>query len=308
MFKWLLEKMRGMWEDEVPEAALIKPGIQFDYLMNDPTTPDLKKRVTILPPPEHMRILVHGHTLYKEPPKPGSMEELAANCYYTLVHSLNATQNAVQKFRKPIPRWAACDRLSVFPCAGKDFNAYYNRRALKFFYDQDPVTHKRVYTAASSDIVAHELGHATLDAIRPDFWSVQALEIWAYHEAFADINAMLNVLYFDEILKHILKETDGDISKPNVATRLAEEMGNAIFHVTRGQYGYTAGALREATNRFKYVPPKNLPKDAPDDKLAAECHSFGRIFLGAWYDMLAGIYKQEVKNGKAPLQAIQDRP
>lgn len=305
MFDWFLEKVRGWWEGEVPETALIQPGVEFEYLINDPTTPDLVRKLVIPPPPDKMRVLVHGMIMHERSLMAGSTEELAANCYITLVNSLKATQDIAAKFRKPLPRWAACERLSVFPSAGKDFNAYYNRRALKFFYDKDPVTRKMVYTASSSDIVAHELGHAILDSIRPDFWSVQALEIWAFHESFADISAMWHIMQYDEILEKMLKETDGNLSKPSVVTRLAEEMGNAIYHLTRGQYGYKAGALRDATNTFKYVAPERLPKDAPHDQLAAECHSFGRIFMGAWYQILVGIYNKEAKAGKPQMEALK---
>ncbi len=303
-FQWFLERIRKWWEGAVPETALIQPGVEFEYLINDSTTPDLIRKLFIPPPPDKMRILVHGLKMREQSLVEGNTEELAANCYITLVNSLKATQRIAVEFRKPLPHWAACERLSVFPCAGKDFNAYYNRAALKFFYDQDPVTRKRVYTASSSDVVAHELGHAILDSIRPDFWSVQALEIWAFHESFADINAMWHILQYEEILERMLKETDGNLAKPNVVTRLAEEMGNAIYHLTRGQYGYKPGALRDATNTFKYVTPERLPKDAPNDQLAAECHSFGRIFMGAWYQILVGIYNKEVKSGMSQMEAL----
>jgi hypothetical protein len=306
MFKWLVKKMEKWTEEhDVPESAFIKPGVRFNYLINDPTTPNLKKKVLIPNTPNKMRLLVHGMNSTKDKIKEGSPEELATNCYVTLVNSLQSMQNILKQFNHIPSKWAACERLSVFPCAGKDFNAYYNRKALKFFYDKDPVTRKQVYTANSSDIVAHELGHAILDTIRPDFWDVQALEIWAFHEAFADINAMWHIMQYDETLNMMIKETNGDISKPNIATRLAEEMGNAIYHLTNGQYGYTLGALRDATNNFKYTIPEKLPKEAPDNKLAAECHSFGRVFMGAWYQMFCNIYDKEVKNGNSKLQAIK---
>lgn len=305
MFTWLKEKWNQLTTHQVAEAALLKPGVTMNYLLNDSTTPTLVKSLFIPPPPNNLRLLVHGHKLHEGSPQPGSEEEIAANCYITLVKTINMVQNQISKFRPMAARWAACDRLSVFPFAGKDFNAYYDRRSLKFFYDKDPVTNKRVYTAFSSDIVAHELGHAILDFLRPDFWSVQSLEIWAFHEAFADITALTSLIQHEEVIEYMLLETSGDIRKSNVASKLAEEMGNAIYHVTRGQYGYTLGALREATNNFKYVSPNKLPKDAPNNELASECHSFGRVFLGAWYEMLSAIYEQEIKDGSLPITAVK---
>jgi hypothetical protein len=42
-----------------------------------------------------------------------------------------------------------------------------------------------------------------------------------------------------------------------------------------------------------------LPKDGPDNKLLGECHSFGRLFLGAWYEMFVRTYLQEKKKQPA---------
>ena len=117
--------------------------------------------------------------------------------------------------------------------------------------------------------MAHELGHAILDAMRPDFWSVQALEIWSFHEAFADITAILSLMQHDEILDRALYETKGDLSKPNVISRLAEEMGDIIYEITRGRGGMKPGALRNATNKFRYIHPSKLPKNAPNNKLGS---------------------------------------
>jgi len=141
--------------------------------------------------------------------------------------------------------------------------------------------------------VAHELGHAILDAYRPDIWNMAALEVWSYHEAFADFTSLISILQHDEIIKKVLQETGGDLRKNNVAALVAEEMGNAIYNITKGQDGRKPGYLRNAINDFKYVNPGNLPKEAPYNKLASESHSFGRVFLGAFYEMLVRIYEME---------------
>jgi len=116
---------------------------------------------------------------------------------------------------------------------------------------------------------------------------------------------MVSLMQHDEIINRMLEETGGDLSKPNIVSRLGEELGAAIFHLSKGQYGYVPEAIRQATNDFKYVNPSKLPKDAPDNKLAAEPHSFGKIFLGTWYDIFTGIYKQEVQAGIPPVDAVK---
>jgi hypothetical protein len=182
-------------------------------------------------------------------------------------------------------------------------NAYYDRRSLRFFY----YNHKgrNVYFGDSADIVAHELGHAILDAMRPDFWSVQALEIWSFHEAFSDIVAVFNLLNYDRAIEAVLEETGGDIRKSNHASRLAEEVGRLIRDVT-GDPTYLDNALRDpCLERFHYVNPKSLPKEARNDRLAAECHSFGRVFSAAWYETLVRAYEYEMSTGKNPIDSLK---
>jgi len=142
------------------------------------------------------------------------------------------------------------------------------------------------------------LGHATLDAMRPDFWSVQALEIWAFHEAFSDITSLVSIMQYKQVLERALQETGGDLRKPNIISGVAEHIGYAA---------YGSGIpLRNANNEFVYVSPEKLPAEAPPDRLAAECHSFGRIFLGAWYDLLVNIYEEDKRQGKTPIAALSN--
>src|SRR6185295_18081466 len=77
-------------------------------------------------------------------------------------------------------------QLLVVPRAGDTANAFYERysRSLQFFHVDRPGV-GRVYTAASQDIVAHETGHAVLDAIAPDLYDAVTPQSLAMHEAIA---------------------------------------------------------------------------------------------------------------------------
>jgi hypothetical protein len=258
------------------------------YILNDPSTPNLVEHVQLPSKPGVLDFKVEGYrgaapTLY-------SLEHQAACCYTTIVNAINLINRTLLR---PLERWSSVQTLSVFPRAGKQLNAYYDRLSLRFFYATDPVTKKMVYAVNSTDVVAHELGHAILDALRPDLFNVQAMEIWAFHEAFGDIHAIINMLQHDLVLDTIIQETAGDLRKPNIATRLAEEMGAAIYHMTGGRMGYSAGFLRNAVNGFNYKQPETLPRQGRDDQLTSEPHSFSRVFTGAWYDILVGIYEFE---------------
>lgn len=274
-----------------------------DYLINDPTTPDLRKMLTLTRPP-HLKYRVKGWN--GSATAIGTEKGQAAICYANVGLTAAYLQGCLMDMgHQPLKGWSATSSLSIVPRAGKMLNAYYDRQGLKFFYELDPKRMKIVYTADSSDIVAHELGHALLDAIRPDFWSVQALEIWSFHEAWADITAMVGIMQHDEMLERAIKETKGDLMQSNSISRLAEEVGNTVFHLMKGRGGVMKGALRDASMRFNYINPNKLPKNAPSNKLAAECHSFGRVFLSAWYCFMVALYNHEIRNKKQPIEALK---
>jgi len=274
---------------------------EIEYLINDRSTPDLVKMVM---PPEPYNLLNYSVHQYKGGGFPSDSDEgRAANVYVTVTNCLNM----MRKYsNKPLVRWAGTKDLAVLPMAGTDFNAFYNRKSMQFFFSYDPVAKVPIFTSESADIVAHELGHAILDSFRPDTWGVASLEVWSFHEAFADLTALLSIMQHDEILKYVLAETKGNIRMESVMTRLAESMGRAIYNITGGQGGRPKNHLRSTINNFKYVNPGTLPKQAPHNKLAAECHSFGRVFLGAFYDIMEMMYHENVAQGKSQLKALKE--
>lgn len=277
------------WLTNSKKTNLIDVSKPIDYWLNDPSTPSLIGRTayskTKLP------LVVNGFVGggYKI----NTTQGRAANCYAVLNNTLNGITPKIQKFPG---KWAATSNLQVYPVAGQDFNAFYDRRSLRFFYGYDPVVRKNIYTADSSDIVSHELGHALLDSIRPDFWNIQSYEVWALHESFGDIVALLSVMENKNTLTAAIKQTSGDLLKSNTISRLAEEFGKAIFNLTKGSGGYTPFCLRDAVNNFNYTSPELLPDDAPDNILSRECHSFSRVWTGTWYECMVGIYTFEIQN------------
>jgi hypothetical protein len=265
------------------------------FVINDPTTPDLVSSVQ-LPSMGYLKYAVQGMSTS---PK-NTSEKRALNCHISIGSCINAIQALL---KTPLQRWASVSSLSVLPAAGVDMNAYYDRRSLRFFYYN--YGGKNTYFSDSADIVTHELGHAVLDSMRPDFWSVQALEIWSFHEAFSDIVAMFNLMNYDIVVNKVLRETNGNLRSSNAASRLAEEVGVLIRNVTRDP-SYLPNALRDpAVELFTYADPSLLPPDAPNNKLAAECHSFGRVFSAAWYSAFVRTHEMLVTKGNDPVLAFK---
>lgn len=268
--------------------------------LNDPTTPDLIIEEEV------------GNTLLKMNSTGdqgggfplGSIQQQASACKGMVNSILKYVASKTRQ--KTIRHWAVTSSMNINARAGKDINAYYDRGSLKFFYFGDKVTRKNVFACDSRSVVSHEFGHAYLDILRPDLWSTQAAEIWAFHEAFGDMIALLASLQYDVLIQNAIEETQGDLMKSNILTRLAAEMGIGVYHLSDGKGGVLPNCLRDMSIVFKYTEPEKLPSDGPDNVIINECHSFSRIFSGAFYEMIVKMSDQNMKNGQDQMTAIKN--
>lgn len=165
--------------------------------------------------------------------------------------------------------------ISVHPQAGRTPNAYYSReeKVLKFFFfkpDSQPAGSPDVYTCRSLDVVAHETGHAILDALKPNWISFSApAQTGGLHESFGDITSIFTILSQLDLVEYIIAETKADLHGRNILVALAEQFGLA--------FGMPNG-LRNADNDLKLSEVSN------------EVHDISQVFTGAIYDILADIF------------------
>ena len=262
-----------------------KPTIQY---LQDPNTPNLKIRI-VLSPPKFSNFTVKN--LSSTGNAVNTLKWQSENVYANINSSLGFMK---KYFPTNVQNWAATRNLIVVPRAGNDANAYYDRHAIKLFYFTSPVTNKVIYTCDSADIVTHELGHAILDAIRPDFWNLPAFEIGAFHESFGDMIAILTSLNYDLILNRVLNETVSDLRKENIVSNIAEQFAISLN---------IGNALRDAYNSYSYVDPMTLPSSG--NGLIREVHSFSEVFNGTFYELLAEFFELFGKN-KAGLIKARD--
>ena len=97
----------------------------------------------------------------------------------------------------------------------------------------------------------------------------------------------------------MLKMTKGDLTKENIVSCLAEEFGDAIHKNDHNPKTDNMQYLRNAINFFKQKPFKEMPyidKKNNDTVLGLEPHSYSRLYLGACYDVLAGLYSKFKKS------------
>jgi hypothetical protein len=193
-----------------------------------------------------------------------------------------------------VTKWQPGPVLGVSLDKGVDLNAYYDRTELAFFHQ----TLKNVtyYSGESPDVVCHEMGHACLDAHRPELFDAPFIEAGAFHESFGDMSAILSALQLPTVRAAALPGVKD--YKSSQLSRCAEQLGEAIRIVDAADVD--PDCLRNAFNAFKYVDPQTLPDSAPATKLCAEVHSFSRIFTGAFYEILSGMLNIR---SKSPTQA-----
>jgi hypothetical protein len=176
---------------------------------------------------------------------------------------------------------------------GEDFNAFYARDSgLNFFHGQvdkvdPPVT---VFSGASPDVSCHELGHAILDAVKPELFNAMSMEVAAFHEAFGDISATLSALQLPSMRDFVLQQTGGRLNSNSRLSQLARQLGWAI-RVQVDPTAVDSDCLRNTSNSFFYQDPAGLPTSAPATQLSSEAHSFSRVFSGAFLDVLAAMFK-----------------
>jgi fungalysin metallopeptidase (M36) len=193
-------------------------------------------------------------------------------------------------------RWQGNRRkLALRQDAGDDLNAFYDRSSFSFFHKT--VGGKTFSSGASTDVVAHELGHGLLDALRPDLWDVTMLEAGAYHEAFGDCVAILTALADLGSRQKLLAVTP-DLRKRNFIESTAENLSEGI-----GKFipGHNATEPRHGFNTFKFQLPTSLPDDGGPGELINEVHSFGMLFSGCFWDLIANLFGAAAAKTEATL-------
>ena len=220
---------------------------------------------------------------------------LVVNRYKKILQTINA------HYQFSNWQWGSGQPLTVNVYAGMEQNAFYARpeKALNFFYFPDP-SGKIVYTSESLDVVAHETGHAVLDALMPGYFNPTILgrngelypnpETGALHEAFGDLTAIFLLLSLPGVSELLIKQTNGNLHIPNFLNSLAEEFGHAVGQV----------ALRNADNDLTFAQATNGYTDF-------EVHQLSNVFTGAIYDIFVDFFNlNKVKNPETLIDTAEN--
>jgi hypothetical protein len=175
-------------------------------------------------------------------------------------------------------------RLRLLPHAFYGANAFYSRElnAILFGYfladAEDPgpnLPGQTVFTCLSHDIVVHETTHALVDRLRPLFLEPTNPDVLAFHEAFADLVALLQHFSYADVLRQHIQQTRSDIRTETPLVQLARQFGYATG---------TGKALRSAL-------------DAPGTKLREdllEPHDRGSVLVAAVFGGYFKAYRTRI--------------
>lgn len=177
-------------------------------------------------------------------------------------------------------------KLRIYPHALREANAYYSpaKKALLFGYFRSTPSRMAkslpnawIFTCLSHDIIAHETTHAILDGVHSRFIEPSSLDSLAFHEAFADIVALLQHFTMPEVVEHQLAQSRGQLGVRNLLTGLAVQFGDATGR---------SGALREAIDGLDGAPSMVL------SDTITEPHLRGTVLVAAVFDALVTIFER----------------
>jgi hypothetical protein len=196
-------------------------------------------------------------------------------------------------------------QLKIAPHAFTDLNAFYSREdeALVFgYYPKTDVSDDYIFTCLSHDIVVHETTHAILDGLRTEYIRPASVDQAAFHEAFADIVAILSVFRNEGIIRVGLGAQDTRTIKAEVFAPsrlrksflfgLAKEFGETL---SRRGFGLLHG---DALRRSVEIEPD--PEAYAGAFAADEEHAFGEILVAAVLNTFIHIWCRRV----APLDPV----
>ena len=177
-------------------------------------------------------------------------------------------------------------RLRIRPHAREEENAYYDKEngELAFgYFRAAPAVHGVnlprgfIFTSLSHDIVAHEVTHALLDGLRAQFALATGPDVFAFHEAFADLVALFVRFSYEQVVHAAIRKSRGQIDRATLLTDIAKQFGQA-----RG----LERALRSAIDAG----------DGKDPKLydpALESHALGAVLVAAVFEAFTTVFRRK---------------
>jgi hypothetical protein len=219
-------------------------------------------------------------------------------------HALNAyalVMRTLGRFEYALGRrvaWGfAAHQLKVVPHAFEEMNAFYSREAQSLLFGYYPRDGGLTFMCLSHDIVVHETTHALLDGLRWRFMRPSSPDQAAFHEAFADIVALLSVFALADIIEYLVggegradrgriakQHTSADALKDSVLLGLADEMD-----------AETGGARVNALRRSVLIEPDDRILDDARVEFR-EPHRRGEVLVAAVMRTFVDVWTRRLES------------
>lgn len=201
-------------------------------------------------------------------------------------------------------------RLNLYPHAMVSANAAYSpsSKGILFGYFRastlDPgrnLPGQTVFTCLSHDIIVHETTHAILDGIRTYFSERTSPDVAAFHEAFADIAALLRHFSHKEALLDTIQKTGGQLYQYHLQPDAAPAEGTPAFQAQdpqdnplvglAQQFGEARGTGRALRRALGELPDPRKMKDP-----SLEPHERGGLLVSAIFDAYFAAYLRQTSD------------
>lgn len=178
-------------------------------------------------------------------------------------------------------------RLRIKPHYKEEANAYYwtdgRQGELRFGYfraSDHPTDNSLpggfVFTCLSHDIVSHELTHALLDGLRPNFRIPSGTDVLGFHEGFADLVAVFQHFSYPEIVRTAIRRSRGMLRQADLLTELGH------------QFGYAAGRARPLRDVVEGAEPTTYHP-------GMEAHDMGLLLVRAVVEAFITVFERKTR-------------
>lgn len=190
-------------------------------------------------------------------------------------------------------RWRTEQVLRLVPHAFEGRNAYFDprRQAVLFGYYtaelDEPGANlpgQVIFTCLSNDIIAHEVTHAIVHRLRRRYADATNPDVFALHEAIADLVALFHHFSYREVVHEAIASTSGDLRTGGGLLDLAREFGEST-----GRGAALRSALAQEKEGEKPVPFSALTE--PHQRGAAFVVAVFRAYLDAYQHAIGDLLR-----------------
>ncbi|HEV2746274.1 MAG TPA: hypothetical protein VGW34_03125 [Allosphingosinicella sp.] len=147
---------------------------------------------------------------------------------------------------------------------------------------------RNVYASLSQDVIAHEMAHALLDGMRSHFDDSSNADVYAFHEAFADLVATLHHFSHMDSIRRGFEQGAGRLGGSFIFS-LAAQFGEAM-----GYNGPLRSMLRKADAARNAEGARN-PQGLRKYPGSEEPHERGGILVEAVLEAMETVFERRVR-------------